>query len=99
MTDIKKVSLPVSWEGLAQKLSKRKEKMKKVYEVKGLSLSVLDNQELSQLFAESQKLVDEFSKTNKQELTYISKLARFTPLFEDFRRACIRARVARWQKT
>ncbi|WP_270619146.1 DUF6261 family protein [Streptococcus sanguinis] len=58
--------------------------MKKVYEVKGLSLSDLDNQELSQLFAESQKLVDEFSKTNKQELTYISKLARFTPLFEDF---------------
>ena len=43
MTDRKKVSLSVSWERLAQKYSKRK--MKKVYEVKSLSLSDLDNQE------------------------------------------------------
>jgi len=37
----KKVSLSVSWERLAQKYSKRE--MKKVYEVKSLSLSDLDN--------------------------------------------------------
>lgn len=43
MTDRKKVSLSVSWERLAQKYSKRT--MKKVYEVKSLSLSDLDNQE------------------------------------------------------
>ena len=43
VTDRKKVSLSVSWERLAQKYSKRK--MKKVYEVKSLSLSDLDNQE------------------------------------------------------
>jgi toxin-antitoxin system, toxin component, GNAT family len=41
VTDRKKVSLPVSWERLAQKYSKRK--MKKVYEVKSLSLSDIDN--------------------------------------------------------
>ena len=43
LTGRKKVSLPVSWERLAQKYSKRE--MKKVYEVKSLSLSDLDNQE------------------------------------------------------